>query len=248
MTEPIRVSDADTLPDSEPLSIKTVEAILTADRNRWFIATFILAGCILGMIMLIWHETNIAANNREVMYIKMYPNGSWENIHYQSTDPQLYFKTTVDSVLANYVEERFSVNPATIAQNYGEAQLFLSPSLAAQFVGKEGFNAAAKAADATSSPDDVTQVTWQWNDHYDNYNGNFDGKTVNVQRTNIYFTETHTVSGTLHKVPMMLTVNWALMPKNQLQKQSKTFLHYNPIGLQILSQKLTKQPLGALTQ
>lgn len=241
MPEPIRADDA--RPSIVNTQLKTIEALIKTERNRLFILTLSLVLVVFLALAFCWHAYNTSTHNKELMYIKLYPNGSWENVTYHAQDTQLYFKTTVDSLLATYVTERYQIDPVTIGQNYGEALLFMSPALAQTFISPQGFNASQKAANTETIPNKTTTVTWQWNDHYDGYNGQLNGQTVQVERTNIYFTKQMTQAGVVSlPQPMMLTVSWTLLPKTTLAKKSSTFLKVNPIGLQILSQKLVHQP------
>ncbi|TVO39929.1 conjugal transfer protein [Vibrio algivorus] len=212
-----------------------------AERNRLFV---LLIGLMMVLILALafsWYAFEKAQHNKEVMFIKMYPNGTWDNVTYQSQDTQLYFKTTVDSLLAKYAQRRFGVLPATIAADYGEAQVFMDTDLRAQFLAKDGFDAIGKAQTYSKSKNTI-KVLWRLNNHYDQITGNIDGIDTHLFKTNVYFTIDKTVGGQSKKTKMMVALTWRLLPKAQLEQQDKDYLRVNPIGLTIVSQTLTLEP------
>lgn len=219
----------------------TLNALLRAERNRWFLLALALAIGIAIAVSFAWSYANLANNNKDIVYVKLYPNGTWETVDYQAQDAQLYFKTTVDSLLANYVRHRYGLNPSTVTRDYGEASLLMDSELQREFLSEDGFYAAQKAADAVANPSQQTDIEWQFNDHYDQIEGMANGLSTDIIRTNIYFTRSVKTSQDRGKAEsLMLRIQWRLLPKSELEKQSKEFLKVNPIGLQILTQHLTQ--------
>ena len=219
----------------------TIIAIVKADRSRWFILSLSLVISVIIAISFAWNYANLANNNKEIIYVKLYPDGSWENVEYNSQDKQLYFKTTVDSILAKYVENRYGLNPITVTRDFGEASLIMDSKLQHEFLSQDGFNAAQKANDVKNEPLHNIDIDWEFNDHYDQIEGFSNGLNTDVVRTNIYFTRTEkTKNGDKEPEKLMLRIQWLLMPKSTLEKQNKEFIKVNPIGLKIISEKLVK--------
>lgn len=226
---------------SEQNEAPTMYALLKGERNRWFIIALTLVIGIIISISFAWHYASLANNNKALLYVKLYPNGTWEVVEYQAQDAQLYFKTTVDSLLASYVNHRFGEHPMTVTRDFGEASLLMDTALQNEFLSQEGFDAAQKAADIQADPLRQVNIDWQFNDHYDQIEGVADGLSTEIIRTNIYFTRTTNTAQSKGKPEkLMLRIQWRLLPKTELEKQSKEFLKVNPIGLKIIAQKLTQ--------
>lgn len=237
----IETVTSDDTPPHEIPPVITELGQTKAERNRLFL---ILMGFIVVVIIALcfsWYAFEKAQNNKEIMFIKMFPNGTWENINYKSQDEQLYFKTTVDSLLAKYTEKRYGVIPMTIASDYGEAQVFMDDNLRQQFLSKSGFDAIGKAQQYSQSKNQI-KVIWRLNNHYDQITGQINGINTRVFKTNVYFTIDKVISGQSKETKMMLTLSWRLLAKQELEKQDKDYLRVNPIGLTVISQKLTLEP------
>ena len=221
--------------------IKAELVIASVERNRWFgisIALTFVCSLLVGFSLYAFSE---AQTNTQVMFIKMNRDGSWQNVSYNAADPQLFFKTTVDHLLANYVRKRFSITPETINADYGEVQVFLGEGLLTQFLSAEAFNAPLRAQTARANLNTRTTIKWTYNDHYDEITD--DNDEASIVRTNIYFTRTRTVKGSLQAPEnLMLSIQWQLLPKEKLAHLDSDFLRYNPIGLSIISQRLTREP------
>nr|WP_012219844.1 VirB8/TrbF family protein [Vibrio sp. 23023]ABX77032.1 Hypothetical conjugal transfer protein [Vibrio sp. 23023] len=214
-----------------------------AERNRYFVFCLSLIGAVLLALSFSWYAFTQAMHNKEILFIKMMPNGTWQSVEYHAQDKQLFFKTTVDSLLARYAERRYGVIPATVAADYGEAQVFMDDNLRAQFLSPTGYNAIEKAAKYAQNAHNDIKITWRFNDHYDRVTGNVAGVETDIMRSNIYFTRTIHIQGNPTKTTkMMLSVQWRLLPKTELEKQDKEFLKVNPIGLIIVSETLTTEP------
>ncbi|PSU44800.1 conjugal transfer protein [Photobacterium frigidiphilum] len=242
MTMPLR--SADTLPEQLPAPLKPVEGLLKAERNRWFIMSLVLGGAVLLAIAFAWYAFGKANNNKEILYVKLQPNGQWDVINYTAQDSQLYFKTTIDSLLAKYINRRYAVTPSTIASDWGEANVFLDEKLSKDFLSPDGFNAIEKAAKISQLPRNFTTVKWRFNDHYDSVEGILNGQSSPVIRTNIYFTRTVTKDGKKRPAEnLMLSIQWRLNSKTWLEAQDIEFITLNPLGLKIISQSLTKEPV-----
>jgi hypothetical protein len=216
--------------------------MLKTERNRWFAACLSLSLAVTVSVMFAWHSYTTATNNFQILYVKLQPNGMWNVEPYNANDPQLFFKTTVDALLANYVRDRYGIEPATIANDWGRAQTLMDDDLAADFIAKKGFNAIEKAAAIAKAPNQKVAITWRFNDHYDSY---INPQANQVMRTNIYFTETPRVNGIKGTpVKKTLLVKWYLKSKEDLKHQSNSYIIVNPLNLKILSETLTYEPTG----
>ena len=219
---------------------KTELVISTVERNRWFVVSLMLTGVCMILTAFSWFAFSEAQTNTQVMFVKMKPDGAWENITYDASEPQLFFKTTVDHILANYIEKRFGVIPQTINADYGEVQVFLGDALLKDFLGEDRFNAPLRAQQAALDKTSRTDIKWTFNDHYDEVVD--DNDDPSVVRTNIYFTRTVIKRGDKHlPEKLMLSIQWQLLTKAKLSHQDSEFIRYNPIGLQIISQRLTRE-------
>ncbi len=214
-------------------------AALRAERNRWFAICLSLVVVVFFSLAFAWFAFLKANNNKEIVYVKLAPNGSWSVVDYQPQDAQLYFKTTIDSLLSRYTSLRYQVNPSTIATDWGDASLLMGADLRDDFVSPRGFNAKEKAAKIVTSRDKVT-IEFRNIEHYDQINAiSADGIENNVIRSNVYFTRTSKTMGrTTPPEKLVLSLQWQLMDKFELAEQSMDFLRINPIGIQVLSQQL----------
>ena len=118
--------------------------LLRVERNRWFVAVLALCAVMALLLMLLWFAFIKAQNNKEVVYVKLEPSGGWSVVNYQPTDAQLFYKTTIDALLQRFALSRYAVTPETIETDWGEASVFMSPDLSAQFLSPQGFNALDK--------------------------------------------------------------------------------------------------------
>lgn len=222
---------------------------LAADRNRWFVAAVLLILAMMFMTALSWHAFNKASNNKEVVYVKLHPNGSWDIADFAPEDEQIFFKSTVDNLLERYLKTRFGVLPETVKRDYAEAATFMAPALYEDFVSSQagGFNAIQKAADIQDDTRraERIEIKWKFPDHYDQVAAVFDKEKEQVVRTNVYFKKTtKSASGRVKGEPehLIARLQWRLLPKTDLQEKSKAWLRANPIGLQIVSQEIITDP------
>lgn len=74
----------------------------------------------------------------EVVWVKMYPDGTTAIDEFKPEDEQPVYVRTVNSGLSKYVESRFQVHAETIKRDYAEAGVFLGETLFNQFTEKQG--------------------------------------------------------------------------------------------------------------
>ncbi|MFA1563021.1 hypothetical protein [Aliivibrio fischeri] len=217
------------------------KAALRAERNRWFAITLSLVFVIFLSLAFSWFAFLKANNNKEIVYVKLAPNGSWSVTDYQPQDAQLYFKTTIDSLLSKYAALRYQINPTTIGIDWSDATYLMGDELHSEFLskGKGGFNAAQKAAKWAKSRDSVT-IKIRNIEHYDQITAtDINGLESEIVRSNLYFTRTKKTMGKVSPPEhLVLSLQWQLMDKHTLAEQNMDFLRINPIGIQIFSQQL----------
>lgn len=217
------------------------------DRNRWFLISIIL------LMALVWTVSNNlflskrAAENIQIVYVKMMPDGTWDVDYHDDTRQVVYFKRTVDSILMSYALYRYSENPETINGYWAKAQYLMSEKEYKEFISENGFNAAKKAADIIGCENcsyfdvevgDVVHID------YDQITSN--NHSTKVYRSNIYYKEINKASdGTPLEdgvVERIASVHWRLKPLKEIEsiaaENIKIIKKVNPIGIEIIKQDI----------
>ncbi|BES73870.1 hypothetical protein RE428_48880 (plasmid) [Marinobacter nanhaiticus D15-8W] len=228
----------------------------TVDRNRWFIFSIFLLVLCFFMGAFAWYGFKKSANNTELVWVKLYPDGTWDVSEFKPQDQQLFFKSTVDALLEKYLVKRFGVLPETVKRDYAEAATFMSPSIYQNFVDTQangGFDAIQKAADIQADTKRATriEIEWRFADHYDQVPAVFGKEEGQAIRTNVYFTRTRkTSTGMQIGEPehLIARLQWRLLSKQELAQKSQAWLRSNPIGLQIISQDVIDDPAAEQAQ
>lgn len=217
-------------------------AQLRAERNRWFILTVVSLVIVFLMVFFSWYAFSKAERNQEIIYVKLEPNGTWSVIDYQPDDGQLYFKTTIDASLERYAIDRYKVDPATIIDDWARAAVFMSPTMESYFLDKNGFDAWGKIEKIKKSKS-TADIEVRHVEHYDEVNWVSDaGIATPAIRSNIYLTRTLTSNGKKEDPELLvLSVQWRMISKKALAKESKESIRYNPIGIEILNEQLKKE-------
>lgn len=227
-------------------------AALKADLFRWFIIAVTQSLAIAIAVLFCWYAFEKANNNKEVVYVKLYPDGTSDVGEFTPKDEQLYFRSTIDAAFERFIKTRFGQMPNTIKRDYGEAGVFLSDPLYNEFVSSApgGFNAIQKAADVSANIKnaDRIEITWGFSDHYDKIPAVFDKENGEAVRSNIYFTMTTKSAAGLMKqsgaVKKILRATWRLLPKAQLAERKMDWLRVNPVGVEIIQYDLIDDPAG----
>ncbi len=219
-------------------------AQLRAERNRWFVIALASFAVSALLVLFCWYAFAKAERNQEIVYVKLEPNGAWSVIDYQPEDSQLYFKTTIDASLERYAIARYKSDPATIESDWGEASVFMSPTMRDYFLAPapQGFDAWKKIEQIRKSKT-LAEIAVRDVEHYDQVDYLSDsGQTSKVIRSNLYFTRTLTVNGQKRPPePLVLSVQWRLVSKQTLASLPKSHLRINPIGVEILTEQLKKE-------
>lgn len=232
--------------DSKEMEItpeKTILGIIKAQRNVMYIICFFLITLLGIAISFAWSAHNDSMSSKELIYVKLYPEGKWEVDEFKPQDKQFYQKNMIDKILKEYVENRFGVQPTTISRDYGAASYLMDDALKNEFMSPQGFDAVQKAANAQSKSNDITKITWRFNLHTQTINGEVKGKRKDIVRTTVYFLRQRNKGLEIGEPEkMMLMIQWYLMDKSDIEKKDKSWINVNPIGLKIIDEKLRKEP------
>ena len=216
--------------------------MLRVERNRWFVAVLALCGVMALLLMLLWFAFVKAQNNKEVVYVKLEPNGGWSMVDYQPDDAQLFYKTTIDALLQRFALSRYAVTPETIETDWGEASVFMSPDVNAQFLSPQGFNALEKIEALRKNGQRAVITIDRGVEHYDQVAWKEGDASTSVVRSNVYLTRQIEGNGRNPKPEhLVLNLQWRLADKSELAQRSMASLRLNPLGLTVLSYQLTKE-------
>jgi len=219
------------------------EAALSVERTRWFVASIILA---IALVLLMMAYINLSVkqeNKHDVAWVKMYKNGLWDIEFHDSAKALEVLPATIDSLLIQWTERRFSEVKESVRFDYGYVNLFMSDELSADFVASNGFNAAQKAVNVMECSN-CLNMRYKVNivDHFDSDAANFGGVEGGLYRTNIFVTKKIMNDGESTDVQdkRLVRIDWRLMSqdeiKNKAQKEGgMDWLHKNPVGMEILA-------------
>jgi hypothetical protein len=219
------------------------EAALSVDRNRWFIATLVLALIALVSVMSAYKANIRADNSIKTAWVKMYPSGTWDiEFHDENQEPE-FFKATIDYLLRQWVERRYSKIPYSIKNDYGHVFNFMSTALKQDFISAKGFNAPEKAAEIADcvSCQSVKVKLRSPPDHYDSDKTKFGKYEGTLYRSNVFIQkQVMNSDGSIMKTEnMIVPLQWRLKSKREIQADKK-ILEYNPIGLEIMAYDILK--------
>lgn len=224
---------------------------LIVDRNKWMAFAFILLLLLVFAFVSYVQASARARNNTQVIYLKMYKDGHWDVDMAESNREVEFMPSVVDSILKTWIQRRFQEQAGSVRNDYGYANLLMSPQLAGAFMDPAQGNAIKKAAKivdcAQCSPKQVFIRTLS---HYDSENVNFGKIPGVVYRTNA-FIAINTVnkdSGVIdHSDRKIVAIEWRLMTKAEIlanvrAKDGQDWLQADPIGLQITKYELLGDP------
>jgi hypothetical protein len=187
-------------------------------------------------------EAKRADNNIKVAWVKLQPNGAWDVEFYDKDRGPDFFQTTIDYILRQWVERRFSSLSRSIDSDYGYAYTFMSPKLQVAFLDKSGFDAVGKATKVIDCIDcEELKVKVRNIDHYDSEATKFGNLEGTLYRTNVFATKVKIIKdgreGASQKV--IIPVQWRIKSVDEIQAD-KSILKDNPIGLEIVSYDILK--------
>lgn len=227
-----------TLPNRQKLMAKAMAANI---RSFWIIVA--LCGITLLSILFAWKESNRADSNIKVVWLKMYPNGTWDMDFSDNERGPDFFQSTVDYILRQWVERRFSEVPHSIQSDYGFVYLFMSKKLQGEFISPNGDDAPTKAAKiAECASCGEVHVNVRNIDHYDSDKTVFGKHNGVLYRSNVFIQRnTHNADGNPNGNPekLIVSLQWRIKSTEEIQAE-KGILNQNPIGLEIISYELLK--------
>lgn len=235
------LSQADTK-DLKSLKPVNVDAQIVVDRNRWFLITVILGVIALVAMMHAISSSKRAADNFQLAYVKMHPNGMWDVEFFDETRGVEFFPTTIDYLLRLWIQRRYSEISHSIQADYGYVKLFMSPALQGEFVNE--LNAPKKAAEIMSCMGcpqrqaDVRNI-----DHYDSDKTTFGREEGTLYRTNVFVKlKTYNDDGAVLNVSRkIVSLHWRLKSKDEIEA-NRNILEYNPVGLEIMKYYMLDDP------
>lgn len=230
----------------EARSSKPVErdALLANDRNRWFYVSIgLLFLCVL-LTFQVMKAHKRFAENVQVAWVKMYPNGTWDVDFYDESRGVDFFQTSIDNILDQWVERRYSKVRHSIESDYGFALQFMAPKLSRWFVDENQFNAAGVVAELTESAGKETVIDVGPIDHFDSDITSFGKVEGTLYRTNVFVTEKEvnpdgSTSGEPRK--KIVTLHWRIKSKGEIAANKK-MLRINPVGIEILKSEIFDDP------
>ncbi|EAR0848838.1 hypothetical protein N4Z11_003639 [Salmonella enterica] len=175
---------------------------------------------------------------KELVYITISPDNSIDVARHLPENEQPISNEIVNSLLAKYVKDCFSVRKTTIAADYGECSVFLSDELLNKFIDESGFNANQKIKDVESGKIQEQKVISDIEfDHYDVIDGKFNQRNKPIVRTSVtYKEETQNGGRVLKTETKRLNIRWTVLSKKELSKKDNTELQINPVGIVVVDQ------------
>ncbi|TDN48070.1 hypothetical protein [Scandinavium goeteborgense] len=217
---------------------KTKNAVLRTDRSILLVVVFIMVAVNIFMVYRAQQAVDDSRNSREVVWIKLLPDGTSVISDFKPENEQPVFLRTVNSGLSNFITSRYQVHAETIKKDYAEAGVFMGDSLFTAFTDIHGFNATGKANTISAEPNkservDISNIK---TDHYDQIDGDFSGTKKPVIRTTLAWDETNpSKSGDAVPVHKMIRITWSLLSRKEISQKSNEWLRLNPLGIVILS-------------
>jgi len=219
------------------------EAALSVDRTRWFLASVILLIALVFLMLAYVNLSNKQVNKHDVAWVKMYKNGLWD-IEFHDSDKALeVLPATIDSLLIQWTERRYSEVKESIRFDYGYVNLFMSDELSADFVAMNGFNAPQKAVDVMECGNCVN-IRYKVNivDHFDSDAASFGDVEGGLYRSNVFVDRKNAFESDIEttKDKRIVRIDWRLMSQDEIKNRSQKeggmdWLHKNPIGMEILA-------------
>lgn len=229
---------------STPKLVKR-EATLNVEKNRWFVLAIILSVVALISAYSAYKANTRADHNIKVAWVKIYPSGTWDiEIEDDSRKPE-FFQSTVNYLIRQWVQRRYSEVPHSVKNDYGYAYIFMSPKLRQLFVSSNQFNAPKKAAEiaACSACNHIEFKVRTDIDHYDSDKTRFGNHAGTLYRSNVFVRrETKSPDGSLvDTANMIVSIQWRIKSTEEIQADKK-MLQQNPIGLEVIDYDLLKDP------
>ena len=228
-----------------PMRILDTVAYVTTERNRWFFISLFLSLITVVALISAYRANERAVHNLQIAWVKMQPHGTWEvDFHETAECVKDYFPATINFMLKKFVEQRYSLRPMLIENDFGEAQLLMTPTLRAAFLNPEEFDAVGLATRYQGCLDcEQTEILVRNISHYDADVTQFGPYRGTLYRTNVFVVQVHKNSQghILAKHNKIISLQWRLKTIEEI-RLNKNLLKYNPIGMEILKTDLLDEP------
>ncbi len=179
-----------------------------------------------------------AETNTELMFVKMYPNGTWDVEYRKSGNEADFFPLTIDKLIQDYVIARYNVIPGIMRREYGFSATFMGPQLKEWFTGAgQGQYNAPEKAEELNSAKISEEVNIRFVDHFDVTTGVFVKGNSDIYRTNVFIERIKKNNlGQQQGEPIneVVTLHWRLKSVKELKGLSRDDLRANPIGLEVI--------------
>lgn len=220
------------------------DAQIAVDRNRWFLVTCILLLLLFFACFSAYQANQRFANNVKVSWVKLYPNGTWDIDFHDENRGAEFFPATIDYLLRQFVERRFSKIAHSIRYDYGFAAQLMGTKLRREFIDSKQVNAPQLAADLEHCSNcDEVYITTRNIDHYESEQTVFARQPGTLYRSNIFVREIikardGSIRSQLNKI---VSLHWRIKSAAEIQAH-KEQLKINPIGLEILKADYLNDP------
>lgn len=227
--------------------------LVSVDRNRWFIATIVIA-VLFAILLFDYFRLRQDRADVDIAWVKIYPNASYEVQFDELQNKPEFFNSTIDALIGKFVEYRFKKDPNTIRSDYGIVLNFMSTDVQSDFVRPQvdgGYDAAKVASDVIEcgSSCEILKIDIGTIEHYEKARV---GDGQGVYRTNVYVTEKFIVAGSVSReIKSIVALQWRVQTKPQimakfagtnLSNNMLKYLRINPLGLEILEAKKYEDP------
>ena len=230
---------------------ETQNAILMADRNKWFLVSVMLIVVSIILAFTTFYFAQKAGKNVELVYLKLYRDGTWQVTPERPGDERPLSPVLLSNMFAEYLKDRYGQMPETMTQNYAEAMQFMSPSMQADFTRPEaegGYGAVEKAEAVLASGGKANRVDieFKFANNYDVISSNVNGVAGQIYRSNLHFTRIERGFDGFEmpngRQELILKAEWTLVPESELKNRNLSELIINPLGIQFIKTDLIKDP------
>lgn len=239
------------VPQNEKEALKKVRhtkniANARAGENRWFYVSLasIAMTCVASYG---WHIADKRyAENVRVAYVKLAPNGTTFVEYEEDGKPVDFYKATVESKLAEWVEKRYSKRRSTITTDYGFAHLMMSTEMQNDFMVNE--QAAKVAAEAVACAN-CSEKEMKIRDVQSIDKDLVAGSSTRQQYNTLVFAieKKREAGGAVTCSNKIVTLLWTFRPTPEVVNKREE-LRYNPLGQEIIRSTIRDDPTKVTDQ
>jgi hypothetical protein len=215
---------------------------VVVERNYWALATILLSVALVICLVSLYVQTNRYENNIRTLMIKLYPNGTYDVDRVNFKGMPNYFLSTLNSLITQYIERRYSKHSDTITADYGFAYQFMSPEMRNQFM--NDYHAAEKAKQFQTCTD-CAQTTVKVGpiQHYEDDQTILHAKPAHEYRSTVFVTVSkHTKDGMfISRDKKIITLVWRIRSLKELNNDISS-VRADPIGLVIVRASMRDDP------